>query len=235
MRKLIDLTGQVFYSWTVIGRAPTIKNGHVMWLCRCVCGTEKHVEGNRLKDQNSKSCGCVYRAIRAARLPDLTGKVFGRWTVIRQAEKQGTTRMWLCRCECGVEKAVKGFSLTYGESRSCGCLKREQQSSRRGPKSSQWKGGRQKNINGYALIHAPNHPNTKKSGYILEHVYIMSEILGRPLTKDETVHHRNGIRDDNKPENLELWTSRHPGGQRISDLLVWAKEILEKYEPIINK
>lgn len=82
---------------------------------------------------------------------------------------------------------------------------------------------------GYINLYLPDHPNSNKCGRILEHRYVMSEMLGRPLKDDETVHHKNGIHTDNRPENLELWATNHSHGQRISDLVAWAKEILQRY------
>ena len=82
---------------------------------------------------------------------------------------------------------------------------------------------------GYVILHQPSHPNANKHGRIPEHRLVMSEIIGRPLIDDETVHHKNGIRTDNRPENLELWVKNHHPGQRVRDKVAWAREILERY------
>lgn len=82
---------------------------------------------------------------------------------------------------------------------------------------------------GYRQITNRNHPNANRSGTMFEHVFVMAEHLGRPLRKGETVHHKNGIRHDNRIENLEIWHSTHPYGQRLSDKLAWCKEFLEQY------
>jgi hypothetical protein len=87
------------------------------------------------------------------------------------------------------------------------------------------------NTEGYAMIFWPGHPNAQKSGYIPEHVAAMSQILGRPLVPGENVHHVNGVRDDNRWENLELWVTKQPKGQRASDVIEWATEMLKRYAP----
>ncbi len=86
------------------------------------------------------------------------------------------------------------------------------------------------------IKNAPGKGCLRKDGYVsksikgkrkLEHTLIMQDFLGRELIKGESVHHINGVKSDNRIENLELWSSSHPTGQRVEDKVKWAKEFLE--------
>jgi hypothetical protein len=83
----------------------------------------------------------------------------------------------------------------------------------RGPQSGNWAGEKLRTSHGYIAVRVPlNHPHAwgpprlKGFRYAYEHIVVAMQILGRPLLDDEVVHHRNGQRDDNRPENLEVTT-----------------------------
>lgn len=80
------------------------------------------------------------------------------------------------------------------------------------------------------MVRVKDHPRSGANGYVFEHILVMEEILGRYLLPDETVHHRNGVRDDNRSQNLELWVRPQPSGVRVCDAVEWAHEILRRYQ-----
>ena len=86
-----------------------------------------------------------------------------------------------------------------------------------------------KDKNGYIIWTEKGHIQADNSGRVLEHRAVMAEVIGRRLHSFEQVHHKNGVRDDNRPENLELWVTHQPSGQRPQDLLKWANEIITLY------
>lgn len=98
-----------------------------------------------------------------------------------------------------------------------------------------WTGGLQKTKDGYVkrTIYSGDmqYPEGRTGRVrIAEHRYVMGQHLGRPLLTEENVHHINGVRDDNRLENLELWSTSQPKGQRVEDKLAWARELIEQYE-----
>lgn len=88
---------------------------------------------------------------------------------------------------------------------------------------------------GYVEVRMPLHPNAAKNGWVSEHRMVMAEHIGRPLHDYETVHHRNGVKTDNRLSNLELWISRHPKGQRVDEVVAWAYEILAEYNDLAKQ
>lgn len=146
---------------------------------------------------------------------------------------EGCEEPWFCEC-----KGERGGATYHGPL----CKRHYSKLSRRGdPTLGRAKrrdagipkfrtgGERYVHGDGYMKVFYPEHPNANKYGYVKEHTYVMSQFLGRPLLKTESVHHKNGVRDDNRLENLELWTTPPRKNVRVSDAIKDCKEFLELY------
>lgn len=122
MGRTIDLTGKRFGKLTVIEKAEKGNRAGVRWLCQCDCGKQKIVYGVDLQSGGVQSCGCK----RSDGLIDLTGQRFGRLVVLertKKTSKRGT--VWKCQCDCGNVVDVNRGELVHGDTRSCGCLRKE--------------------------------------------------------------------------------------------------------------
>src|SRR5262249_12821362 len=125
--------------------------------------------------------------------------------------------LYKCKCTCGTIKLIDSSNLK-SETQSCGCIRRVPV------------GHKIKRKDGYVYLKIKHENRMGGLGnYDFEHIVVMERHLGRSLYADETVHHINGNRSDNRIENLELWSTAHPYGQRVRDLIAWAKTILERY------
>lgn len=125
--------------------------------------------------------------------------------------------------DCGEEKWIKVADVRFSLKREhltafCRrCSSSHVNHSHPGPSHGNWKGGRFRNSLGYVWRWAPNHPHRGTRRIVLEHRLVMEKALGRYLLPGENVHHKNGVRDDNRLENLELWIRPHPIGVRATD------------------
>ncbi len=112
-----DLTGRRFGKLTVLGASDQRANGFMVWNCQCDCGNMKGVPTPNLTSGRTKSCGC-------GRLKDLTGKQFGKLTVIEKTDiRSNGFVVWKCICQCGNTTMVTTNNLTGGTVRSCGCTR----------------------------------------------------------------------------------------------------------------
>lgn len=129
--------------------------------------------------------------------------------------------MKLCECGCGEPAPIARQTLTKRGWRKGQPLRFRQGHwlrAQSGPTLPQWRGGRHYQSDGYVMIWKPDHPRAYDGRYMLEHIVVAEKMLGRLLEPNETVHHKNHVRDDNRPENLEVMTrSEHNRQHRLKE------------------
>lgn len=224
-----DYTNQRFGFLTALKFIEIANKSHI-WLVKCDCGITKNINIRSVACADGvKSCGCLASSITSKRsAKDITGQRSGMITAVSAHSTQRNQILWKCLCDCGNVTFATTANITQKRKTSCGCKFKTY----RGENHHKWKGGRKTASGGYIHVFAPDHPNAHKSGgYVLEHRLVMEQKVGRYLLPNENVHHLNGVRTDNRIENLELWVKKHPPGQRPEDLVAYSLEILQTYAP----
>ena len=155
--------------------------------CRCIsCGRYFRKEANHKNKSKNDFCSVAcYRLYQRKDMKEFNCDFCGK-SIIVDRINQRKQEHHFCNCDC------------WGKWQSI---------NKCGENHPTWKGGRSITAYCYVEIYSPKHPNcTKHRGYVREHRLVMEKHLGRYLTKDELVHHLNGIKDDNRIENLGLVT-----------------------------
>jgi hypothetical protein len=125
-----DLAGEQFGLLTVLQRDHVDLVMGSYWQCQCECGQLKVVRQNSLISGLTKSCGCLNHSTDKRR-KSITGNIYGRLLVmkyvrtVRVGSNKSFDAVWLCKCDCGQEREVRGRSLRDGSTVSCGCYNRE--------------------------------------------------------------------------------------------------------------
>lgn len=145
-------------------------------------------------------------------------------------DKEGRRRTCpKCRGESRKHKCIECDAMIAPQSTRCVSCARKKHG---GSSNANWRGGKVKHSGGYLYRYVDEScRKNKKEKYVLDHVWVMEQHLGRRLVQGENVHHKNGVKDDNRIENLELWVKAQPSGARVGDMVAYAVEILERYAP----
>lgn len=120
--------GQKFNRFTVLPVKSKVIKYRRFHYCKCECGTEKWIDTQKLKLNKTKSCGCLRKETsRQNQFINITGIRFGQLIAISYShsnlQKQS---VWLCKCDCGNEVKINGHDLQTGNTKSCGCFRKQE-------------------------------------------------------------------------------------------------------------
>lgn len=150
----------------------------------------------------------------------------------RKKDTEARSTFTCAQCGNTFSKRRKPGGQIYAQQKFCShACKAESQRTNALEKFNAGSYGRHIKRHGYVWISVPSLVTGKKHA-VMEHRYVMSKHLGRPLLPEETVHHINGIRSDNRPENLELFSDRHGPGQRVTDKVAFGIEMINLYPEV---
>jgi hypothetical protein len=150
----------------------------------------------------------------------------------RRRSDSGTRRIGWWHGHCagpGCHNFIAKRPSDVGEENYCsrGCFLRTRRNAPQIGRPNKPIGSKGRHPDGYVTVKV----GQGSRGWRLEHIVMMERHLGRPLLPGETVHHVNGVKDDNRVDNFELWVSSQPKGQRPEDIVEWAVEMLGRYAP----
>lgn len=203
------------------------------------CGAEFDPRSNRQKfcseeckrgTATCRTCGVVFHPDRHSKGEFCSRKCWGVSITKPEPEKIVREKVQIFKtCPACNSEFVTRWDRQICCSRSCA-----RSIGQNAGDNPRWKGGRTTHKAGYIKAMAKGHPAADDNGYVMEHRLVMEAKLGRLLEPWERVHHRNGERDDNRPENLELWivrgrSKKDPAGQRAADLLDMVVSRSERY------
>lgn len=171
---------------------------------------------------------------RKARIPQLTDATWLHDQLVVQDKsfQQVATELGTSRgnvADHAYRLGVSCKAATQGEAIRK-AIRRQHPNGRFGSDTANWRGGRFTTVRGYVYVYRPEHPHATKAGYVFEHRLVMEEMLGRLLEAGEVVHHRNGKKGDNRPENLELEASKAAHAQKHFDAVKVVHELQAEIE-----